>query len=132
MFENDFIMREIENFTKFAIQVLFRKKNSREDITIVQELDGKSNSLKENLHTMVIEGKINEAENVLFDAIEKDPIADNLAVAIDFYHELSTLNRDFLESCHFTENEILEGLHEVQKIYGIDPDLLDLFAKTNR
>jgi len=130
MFENDFIMREIENFTRFATDVLFRKKKRREDVTITEELNTKSNFLKQNLHAMIADSQINEAENLLFDTIEDNLEDEYLKVAIDFYHELSTLDKSYLKSCNFSEDEILDGLHEVQSIYGIDQDLLNLFAKT--
>lgn len=130
MFENDFIMREIENFTRFAAEVLLNKKSKNVDIKITQQLNTKANSLKQNLHNLVADGKINEAENKLFDIIEESPIEENLKVALDFYHELSTLDKSYLRSCNFTEDEILDGLHELQKIYGIDQNLLNLFSRT--
>lgn len=131
MFENDFLMREIENFTRFAKEVLFKKREKKETVATIEELSGKAYDLKRILFKMIKETRINEAENMLFDAIDEEPSEDNLKVALDFYHELSMTPSTILSASNFQREEILEGLHEVQKIYGVNQDLLDLFSKTN-
>lgn len=121
MFENDFVMRQIEMMVQIVAKVVFNKDAIVYDVVV----DNSGNITGEGelylkLRSMITNGKINEAENLLFNKIEENPTSELLAIALDFYSQLGSLSDKFLEANNFTKDEALEGLKEVQKIYKID------------
>ena len=121
MLENDYIIKQINMAINFLASVLFKKdtteyhniKDEKGNVTYI----GRTVL---NLRQLADEGKINEAEDLLFDEIEKNPKIDLLEAAIDFYGYLNEKDDSFLEKNNFSRQEIFEGLHDVQKIYGIE------------
>jgi len=65
------------------------------------------------LKRMCAAGKINEAENMLFDKLEQHPEPDYFYIALDFYKELSTYPEQKLIDCDFSKQEIAAGMEEV-------------------
>ncbi len=121
MFENDYIVKQINIMVKFFARVLFNK-DTTECYNIKDEkgnITGKG-KLCVSLRILVDEGKINEAENLLFSEIEEKKDIDLLEVALDFYEYLNEKEDEFLEENGFSHQEILEGIHAVQKIYNIE------------
>lgn len=86
-------------------------------ITESGELSGEA-YLAYTLDTMVAEGKINEAEDLLFENITAHPHAEYLKVALDFYARLAEMDEAELERHDFSHQEILDGLSEVRAICG--------------
>ncbi len=117
MFQDDFIMREIENLSRFLARILFQKKADEFDF-----IDDEGNVLREGLlkyklTNLLADGKINEAENILFDEMDSYYSEMLIMVALGFYDELSKLSDERLEECDFSREEILEGMKQVSK-YG--------------
>lgn len=118
MFQQDFIMREIELIGRFYIKILFGKDTMEPPEEV--RLDKISeNYLFYQLRKLVEEGKINEAENLLFDEIKEEPKQDYLLAACEFYRMLSETDEMYLKRHAFSREEIMEGLSEVKQIYGI-------------
>lgn len=118
MFQQDFILREIELIARFYSRVLFGREIEKEQQEV--QLDVLSeNYLPYRLHKLIDEGKINEAENELFERIEEHPRMEYLSAAFEFYRHLSELDPVYLKQCDFSEEEILEGLAEIKRIYHI-------------
>lgn len=121
MLENDYIIKQINMAINFLASVLFKKdtteyhniKDEKGNVTYI----GRTVL---NLRQLADEGKINEAEDLLFNEIEKNPKIDLLEAAIDFYGYLNEKDDSFLEKNNFSRQEIFEGLQDVQKIYGIE------------
>lgn len=121
MLENDYIIKQINMAINFLASVLFKKdtteyhniKDEKGNVTYI----GRTVL---NLRQLADEGKINEAEDLLFDEIEKNPKIDLLEAAIDFYGYLNEKDDSFFEENKFSRQEIFEGLYDVQKIYGIE------------
>lgn len=121
MFENDYIMKQIELSAKFLAKLIFGKESP--EYKLQYEETGNetpADLLHLTLRRMVADGQINEAENLLYEQIEKEQTADNLEVAIDFYDSLSRLDEETLDECDFSRIEILEGLENIKRIYGIE------------
>lgn len=121
MFENDYILKQIEMSTKFLAKLIFGKESPEyklqyDEIENAQPID----LLCLTLRRMIDEGEINEAENLLYENIEHEARAEYLEIAIDFYDRLSKLSADRLDECDFSRAEIFEGLENVKKIYGIE------------
>lgn len=67
---------------------------------------------------LTAEGKINEAENLLFDSFDlKMPVY--IAIALDFYAKLSELEESALEAADFSVDEIGQGIHDMMNFYKI-------------
>lgn len=121
MFENDYIMKQIELTTKFLAKLIFGKESPEYKLQYEEISNaGSADLLCLKLRQMVADGEINEAENLLHENIERDQSAENLEVAIDFYESLNKLDDETLDRCDFARVEIYEGLETVKKIYGIE------------
>lgn len=121
MFENDYILRQIEMMGGFLAKLIFGKESPEYEII----LDNEGNPLGEGelalkLRRMIELGEINEAENLLFDSIESEQKPEYLEIAIDFYDRLSKLDEAKLDRCDFCLAEVLEGLENVKEKYGIE------------
>ena len=121
MFENDYILKQIEMSTKFLAKLIFGKESPEYKLLYDEIANEKPiDLLCLTLRRMIDEGEINEAENLLYENIEREPRAEYLEIAIDFYDRLSKLSADRLDECDFSRAEIFEGLENVKKIYGIE------------
>lgn len=118
MLKNDYIMKMISNKIKFLTKLLLGKDNPEFEY-VENETAKKSNILHKDLIKLISENKINEAENILFS--EFDPLDKNkIAVAIDFYNRLNTLDDETLKINDFTRKEIKEGLDDISKTLGME------------
>lgn len=121
MFENDYILKQIEMSTKFLAKLIFGKESPEYKLQYDEIANAKPiDLLCLTLRRMIDEGEINEAENLLYDNIEREARAEYLEIAIDFYDRLSKLSADRLDECDFSRAEIFEGLENVKRIYGIE------------
>ncbi len=64
------------------------------------------------------QGKINEAENLLFENLDTDN-KRYMELALDFYERLNNFEDDFLEENNFSREEIEEGLKEIFKKFKV-------------
>ena len=84
-------------------------------------LDAEKGLLEENtiypkLKQMIIDGKINDAEDILYEYAS--PInPDILKVGLFFYYDLNRMDDSELEAADFTRDEVKEGVQELLKIY---------------
>lgn len=117
MYEQDYIMRMIQSFIKFLSIIIFGKDTFTYELSENDE-DVQNDNLHKKLISLISLGKINEAENVLFDKF--DP-KDNrqIILAIDFYQRLNDLDDVFLKDNNFSREEIEQGLKDIAKKYGI-------------
>ncbi|MCL2559632.1 MAG: DUF6483 family protein [Turicibacter sp.] len=78
-----------------------------------------ANDLNQRLENLLADGKINEAENLLFDAVQNDAQVDHdyLRVALDFYMKMDDYTDDYLALCHFSRQEIMDGWAEITKLF---------------
>ncbi len=121
MFENDYIMKQIELMTNFLAKLIFGKESP--EYKLKYDLQGSASDeelLYLRLVKMIDDGEINEAENLLFENIEREPRAEYLEIAIDFYDRLGRLDNKALDDADFSRAEVLEGLENVKKLYGIE------------
>lgn len=119
IFEQDFIMREVEIIARFLAKGLFGKDLDNE------EAEEYINTLSEeylpySLRELLDDGKINEAENLLFEKIEEEPRMEYLSAAVEFYKTLGQMDPRYLRQCGFSEEEVADGLSEIKRIYKIE------------
>ncbi|HCC00968.1 MAG TPA: hypothetical protein DEP42_07135 [Ruminococcaceae bacterium] len=119
MFEDDYLMRQIEDITEALGKVLFEKQSGATELFDEQGNLSESSFLTYRLNRLIAEGKINEAENILFDAIEEGAKPAYLQVAMNFYGTLSKMKEEKLQTFGFSHAEIRDGLKEIKTIFKV-------------
>ena len=120
----DWLMRQIEIIGRTLAKLIFNKETTEYVITDHRKFS-ETDMIYNELQKLIDEGKLNEAENLLFDKIYEE-IEENpesrlyLEVAIDFYSRLNEMESRVLESYDFEREEVDEGIREVAEIYGIN------------
>lgn len=118
MYEQDYIMRQIRDLVRFLAKILLNKD------TVIYELPdmGKytdTDYLYKELLFLLNQGKINEAENLLFENLDTGN-ERYIELALDFYERLNNFSDDYLEKNNFSREEIEEGLEESAREFGWD------------
>lgn len=116
MFEQDYVMRLIKEMVRAILKLLFNVDTESPTAELLENKEEKE--ILENLLDMVDAGKINEAENRLYDLIS-DTDVNNLEVALLFYSCLNDKTDDFLETNNFSRDEIKLGLENVIDRFGL-------------
>jgi hypothetical protein len=65
---------------------------------------------------LVLEGKYNEAENIIFDELNRNPSTEIYDIAKNFYNILLSKSDEELEKADFSREEIYMGLEDAGKI----------------
>nr|MDE5853828.1 hypothetical protein [Ruminococcus sp.] len=82
MFEQDYIMRQIQQILKVLVKVLFNIDSETISSSLIQDRETKQ--IADDLLRKIDSGNINEAENELSELIENGAM-NNLLVGIVFY-----------------------------------------------
>lgn len=113
MLQKDFLIREIENFSKFVMALFKKQKIKIEEEAVFTNED----YLWYRLQEMIYNGGVNRGENILFEAIEKEPKLEYLKLAEKFYSEAIKMSDDYLEKQNYSRKEIYESLDQIKIIY---------------
>lgn len=116
MFEQDYVMRLIKEMVRAILKLLFNVDTESPTAELLENKEEKE--ILENLLDMVDAGKINEAENRLYDLIS-DADRNSLEVTLLFYFYLNDKTDDFLEKNDFSRDEIKLGLENVIDKFGL-------------
>lgn len=117
MFEQDYIMREIAMLARMLGKTIFHKEV--ETIELVDENGYTTGDglLYFRLSTLVKQGEISKAEDLLFEEVQANPSHQLLLVACQFYDDLNNLNDAELAAGWFSKEEIVQGLADIKKMY---------------
>ena len=120
MLQNDYMIRQIEAIIKHIAETVLGKKKKEYNISIgnPDEIDDSEVNIM-YLYQIADSGKINIAENLLFDKIENQKTVDSLEMGLSFYIYLNSKTDEFLEKHDFSRQEIIDGLNDLQKEYGL-------------
>lgn len=120
MYQKDYVLRQIELMARGIAKLLNLSKSSLEIfdgiISEVGELSGEE-YLRYSLRSMVLEGKVNEAEDLLFETVKNKPGNEYMEVALEFYDVLAGMEEEELSACGFSLEEVLLGLTDIKKIF---------------
>lgn len=116
MFEQDYVMRLIKEMVRAILKLLFNIDTESPTVELLENREEKE-TLK-NLLDMIDNGKINEAENRLYD-LTSDTDMNSLEIALLFYSYLNDKTDDFLEENDFSRDEIKLGLENVADRFGL-------------
>lgn len=125
MFEQDYVMRLIKEMVRAILKLLFNIDTESPTVELLENKEEKSTL--ENLFDMIDDGKINEAENRLYD-LTRDTDMNSLGIALLFYSYLNDKTDDFLEENDFSRDEIKLGLENVTDSFGLS-SIAKMFLK---
>lgn len=116
MFEQDYILRLIREIARVLAKILFNIDSE----TFTEDLKNRleESDALENLLDMVDEGKINEAENCLYDMLSAGS-PNSIELALLFYTYLNEKSDEFLKENDFSREEIRLGLERVAEDLGL-------------
>ena len=117
-YQQDWLGKQIQLLVRFVARVVFGKDTAEGAKLIEQSADG-TDLLYRDIKKLLNEGRICQAENLLFDSIEPGN-KNHLAVAIEFYSMLNDLSDEVLEGNSFSRSEIKDGIRAVMEMYGLD------------
>ena len=119
-YEKDYIMRLIHGIALVLARLLLGRQMEEEG-EISSVLGREEKEKNDYLLKMIDEGKINEAEEILFDLLEYSAWDDKqkAALAICFYDHVNEKEDEFLEKADFSRDEIMEGLEDAMKAVHI-------------
>ena len=117
MFQQDWILRQIEMIGVVLARLLFGKDNPDYEIVEKAQLTD-SDLLYLELTRLLDQGKINEAENYLYEELDPNRLG-TLEVALAFYARLNDYDDAYLEAHCYSRQEIEEGLQAVTKQFGV-------------
>lgn len=123
MFEQDFIMRQIQQILKVLVKVLFNIDSETISSSLIQNMETRETA--DDLLRKIDRGNINEAENVLSELI-KNRTLNNLLAGIVFYSYLNEKDDEYLESNDFTRDEVEDGIKHLLSKYGL-ATMTDIF-----
>ncbi|MBE6764396.1 MAG: hypothetical protein E7546_00760 [Ruminococcaceae bacterium] len=119
MFQNDYIMRQIETFVRLLAKVLLcKEEDDLFTFSIIEKMGDEADPLLAKLSRLVDRGEINEAEDCLFEELEKGDLK-TVETAMCFYKSLNDMSDEELESCNFSREEITEAVKDIGRRFGI-------------
>jgi hypothetical protein len=123
MFEQDYVMRQVQAMASAIAFFLLRKKPFQPDENAskagTETTFSGGGDLNAKIRELLKEKKICEAEDLLFDRMSPGD-RDTLETALDFYCELNKMDEDKLKEHGFSHDEIKTGLADITKRYGAD------------
>ena len=117
MFKHDYILRQIEIISIALCKLLFKKNNAEYRLPEENKYT-RADFLHIKLKNLINNGNINEAEDLLFDEMDKND-KRYLELAIDFYVRLNKFDDDYLEVHNYSREEVYQGLEDVKNIFGV-------------
>ena len=116
MLQDDFILRQIREMVHAVMKMLFQVSASELTPEVIE--DSTSRTTLENLIALTDEGKIDEAENQLYE-MTCDGDRQNLEIGLLFYYNLNGKDDDFLEVHNFSREEIMTGIQDLADRYQL-------------
>jgi len=120
MFEQDYIMRLIRELARAVCKLIFHIDTETPGLELFDaEREQEQREALEGIIRLADQGRINEAENLLFEW-PGDGNQETLKMALVFYAHLNEKTDAFLAEHDFSREEIRDGLHEVMSRYGLE------------
>ena len=131
MLQDDYILRQIREMVRAVMKMLFQVStveltpdviedtDDRQILTNLTDLaDSTARTTLENLIALTDEGKIDEAENQLYE-MTCDGDRQNLEIGLLFYYHLNGKDDEFLEASNFSREEIMMGIQDLAERYNL-------------
>ena len=120
-YEKDYIMRLIHGIARELARMLFGR-DVEEDEELAGVMGEASRESCDYLRQMVDSGKVNAAEDKLFDLLETAAWDDRqkAAMIISFYDYVNSRDDAFLARANFSREEIISGLEDAMKAVHLE------------
>lgn len=125
MFEEDYIMRQIREMVRMLLKLLFQMDLEEDSEELLRGT--KENEVLRELLEMVDDGRLNEAENRVYELCEDGEMA-NLKVMLLFYDYLNGKSDEYLEQCEFSREELKEDMRDLLAGFGLS-DMAEAFLR---
>lgn len=116
MLQDDFILRQIREMIHAVMSMLFQVNASELSPEVIE--DTSARTVLEELLALTDEGRIDEAENQLYE-MTCDGDRQNLEIGLLFYYNLNGKDDDFLEVHNFSREEIMTGIQDLADRYQL-------------
>lgn len=116
MVEKDYVLRMIKELIRAIIKLIFHVDTQAPTAEILSTSESQQTTTL--LISLVDEGKICEAENMLFEIADWEN-KDNIGIALLFYSYLNDQSDEFLVKHNFSREEIRLGLQTIVSKCGI-------------
>lgn len=119
MLQDDYILRQIREMVRAVMKMLFQVDAPELTPEILE--DQETRETLEELLELMEAGRIDEAENRLYDLTSGDSDEErrNLQAGLLFYYALNGKSDDFLEENNFSREEIMTGIQDLADRYGL-------------
>ena len=120
-YEKDYIMRMIHGYARVLAKILFNRE-LEDEVVFTGEMDEAGREKDDYLKRMVDEGKVNEAEEKLFDLLTalSWESKQKAALVLSFYDYLNEKDDNFLKAANFSRDEIMSGMEDGMKAIGME------------
>lgn len=125
MFKQDYMMRLISELIRALLKLVCNVDVEEEKEDEFQTI--KTGRTLKGLRGLIDSGKINEAENLLYEDLEEGG-KENFAVALEFYSYLNEKDDEYLRQCDYSREEIALGIRTAAKQYGCE-EIADTFLR---
>lgn len=117
MFEQDYIMRQIQQIIQILMKIIFKIDTASPETFLIKEI-GKREQADDMLRN-IDSGNIAEAEQMLFTTI-KNRTLDDLLVALVFYSHLNEKDDDFFETNNYSRSYVENNIKRLLSEYGLE------------
>lgn len=116
MLEEDYISRTIKDIARMMAKIVFRKDSP---LIEAERKDAVVSGISYNdLIRMADAGEINEAENLLYDSLDRSKIG-HFEYALSFYSYINEFSESSLEASDYSHLEIKDGLKTITEEFGL-------------
>lgn len=116
MLQDDYILRQIREMVHAVMKMLFQVSASELTPEVIEDTDARQ--ILTNLNNLVDNGRIDDAENQLYEmTCEGD--RQNLEIGLLFYYHLNSKDDEFLEANNFSREEIMTGIQDLADRYNL-------------
>lgn len=116
MLQDDYILRQIREMVRAVMKMLFQVNASELTPEVIEDTDARQ--ILTNLNDLVDNGRIDDAENQLYEmTCEGD--RQNLEIGLLFYYHLNSKDDEFLEANNFSREEIMTGIQDLADRYNL-------------
>ncbi|HAX73461.1 MAG TPA: hypothetical protein DCY20_08050 [Firmicutes bacterium] len=108
------IERQIKDLGKGIAYAITRKREAEPSMIAFEEIDD-TNLFEVLLIQYLFERNINEADNLIFEQLDKHNTKEFQAIAFDFYEQLLQLSDEELLAANFSREEVYQSLNDLKK-----------------
>lgn len=116
MLQDDYILRQIREMVRAVMKMLFQVNASELTPEVIEDTDARQ--ILTNLNDLVDNGRIDDAENQLYEMTCKGD-RQNLEIGLLFYYHLNSKDDEFLEANNFSREEIMTGIQDLADRYNL-------------